>query len=499
MPVDRRVPSPFHALALASALALSGLASPPTAAAERAGSEPPMVEAAPWLATAVALRERALSEPGRSRPWELLESLTTEVGPRFAGSPGDRAAVAWGLRKLEALGLSNVHAEPVTVPHWVRGAEGGAIVAPYPQPVHLTALGGSVPTPAGGLTAEVVRAGSLDELAEIPEEAVRGKIVFLDQAMERRRDGRGYGETVPIRHGGAVAAAKKGAAAVVIRSVGTGGHRFPHTGSMQYEEGVPEIPAAALAIPDADVLAGQVRLSAEDPELGPVRLRIELASERLPDAESANVMGEVRGRERPEEIVLLGCHLDSWDLGTGAVDDGAGCAHVMAAAALLADLPEPPRRTVRVVLFANEEFGLSGARAYAEAHAGELDRHVLAGESDFGAGRIWRFALSADPAAVDAAEAVAEVLEPLGIEWHGSPAFGGADLIPMRPARVPRADLTPDGTRYFDVHHTADDTLRQVDRDDLAQGVAAWSVLAWWAAETEVGFGRAPEDEPRRR
>lgn len=485
MPLSHPRPSPLPALVLTLALALPGLSSPLPAAA------------ADWTETAVALRERALAEPGRDLPWDLLESLTTEVGPRFAGSPGDRAAVAWALEKLEALGLDNVRAEPVTVPHWVRGAESGEIVAPFPQPVHLTALGGSVPTPPRGLTAEVVRAGSLEELAAMDEAAVRGKIVFLDKAMERRKDGRGYGETVPIRSGGAVAAAKKGAVAVVIRSVGTGGHRFPHTGSMSYEEGVPEIPAAALAIPDADVLAAQLRRAAEDPEVGPVRLRIRLESERLPDAESANVMGEVRGRVRPEEIVLLGCHLDSWDLGTGAVDDGAGCAHVMTAAALLADLPEPPRRTVRVVLFANEEFGLSGARAYAEAHAGELDRHVLAAESDFGAGRIWRFALSADPAAVAAGEAVAAVLEPLGIEWHGSPAFGGADLIPMRPARVPRADLTPDGTHYFDVHHTADDTLRQVDPDDLAQGAAAWTVLAWWAAEGEVDFGRAPEEERR--
>jgi hypothetical protein len=342
----------------------------------------------------------------------------------------------------------------------------------------------------------VVRAGSLAELAAMPEDAVRGKIVFLDQAMERRRDGAGYGATVPIRHGGAVAAAKKGALAVVIRSVGTGGHRFPHTGGMEYEEGVAKIPAAALAVPDADVLAGQLRRAAADPEGGPVRLRLELASEVLPDARSANVMGEVRGRERADEIVLLGCHLDSWDLGMGAIDDGAGCAHVMAAAALLASLPEPPRRTVRVVLFANEELGLSGARAYAEAHAGELGRHVLAGESDFGAGRIWRFALRAAPSAEADAEALAGVLAPLGIEWGGTTAHGGADLTPLGAARVPVADLTPDGTYYFDVHHTADDTLSQVDPDDLAQGAAAWSVLAFWAAETDAVLGPAPEAEP---
>lgn len=471
------------------ALALFALA----AAAPLPAQDPSAAEEPAWRATAAKVRDRALSEDQRAVPWEILESLTTEVGPRFAGSPGDKAAVAWGLRTMEALGFEAVRAEPVTVPHWVRGRNEGEILAPFPQPMVLTALGGSVATPAGGLVAEVVRAGSLAELTELPDEAVAGKIVFLDQSMERRRDGSGYGQTVGIRATGPVEAAKKGAVGVVIRSVGTGTHRFPHTGGTRYDEAVPKIPAAALAIPDADLLAAQLERSAADPEVGPVRFRLVLETRTLPDEPSANVIGEVRGRELPDEIVLIGCHLDSWDLGTGAIDDGAGCAHVLTAGALLARLPEPPRRTVRVVLFANEELGLSGARAYAEAHADTLDDHVLAAESDFGAGRIWRFAVRADPQALPDAEALAEVLAPLGIEWDGNSARGGADLIPLRSARVPLADLTPDGTDYFDYHHTADDTLDKVDPDALAQASAAWAALTWWAAETDADLGRAPE------
>ncbi len=493
MPSNPRRPrlAPLPALALLALLAAASLS-----AQEAASSG----DAPAWAATAAELRDRALSEEERDTPWEILESLTTEVGPRFAGSPGDKAAIAWGLRTMEALGFEAVRAEPVTVPHWVRGRNEGEILAPFPQPMVLTALGGSVATPGDGLVAEVVRAGSLAELAALPDEAVAGKIVFLDQSMERRRDGAGYGQTVGIRSIGPVEAAKKGAVGLVIRSVGTGTHRFPHTGGTRYDEAVPKIPAAALAIPDADLLAAQlerVQQDGADPEpgqrLGPVRFRLVLDTETLPDEPSANVIGEVRGRELPDEIVLIACHLDSWDLGTGAIDDGAGCAHVLTAGALLARLPEAPRRTVRVVLFANEEFGLSGARAYAEAHADALDRHVLAAESDFGAGRIWRFALLADPAALPDAEALAEVLAPLGIEWDGNSARGGADLIPLRSARVPLADLTPDGTHYFDYHHTADDTLDKVDPDLLAQASAAWAALAWWAAETDADLGRAPE------
>lgn len=438
--------------------------------------------------TASKLRDAALDSP---IAWDLLESLTVEVGQRFAGTPGDRAAVAWAEAKMRELGLENVRTEPVTVPRWVRGEARGGIVAPYPQEAMLIALGGSVGTPETGIEAEVVEVAGLEALEELPDEAVAGKIIFFNKQMERRRDGSSYGETVGVRGHGPSAAAKKGAVAVVIRSVGTGSHRFPHTGALRYADDVPRIPAAALAVPDANILEAQIRRGR------PVRFHLFLGSHYLEDTESANVIGEVVGRERPDEIVLISGHLDSWDVGTGAIDDGAGCAISLAAAKLISGLDEPPRRTVRVVLFANEEFGLSGARAYSEAHKEALAKHQLAIESDFGAGRVWRFAASVRPDAMAAAESLAELLEPLEIAFDGSRARGGADLRFLHPARVPVADLTQDGTNYFDYHHTEDDTLNKVDAEALAQNLAAHVTVAYFAAETETSFQPAPERPER--
>ncbi len=440
-------------------------------------------EAEQFDRTLAMLRERAL---GSRNAFELVRSLVVEVGPRFAGTPGDRAAVAWGVRTMERLGFEQVRAEPVTVPRWVRGEAAGAIVTPHPQPLVLAALGGSVGTPEAGLRAPVVELRTLEELEAAPGEAIKGRIVFLNQRMERARDGAGYGRTVPIRTRGAEEAAAKGAVAVLIRSVGTGNHRFPHTGTVRYDPEVPRIPAAALAVPDADLLEMQLAGGAE----AVVELR--LGSHYLPDVESANVVGELPGRELPGEVVLLGAHLDAWDLGPGAVDDGAGCAIVLEAARLIAEVAGRPRRTVRVVLFANEEFGLSGARAYAERYAESLATHQLAVESDFGGGRVWRFRSRVAPPAVPAVASLAARLEPLGIEWQGNRGRGGADLRPLAAAGVPVADLTQDGTYYFDVHHTADDTLDKLDPGDLAQNVAAYAVLAYWAAETRIPLGPAP-------
>jgi hypothetical protein len=470
--------------------ALSGLAAVCLAAAYlTAAPAPDQAPASAPLpadlrATAERLRDEALRGTGA---YEIVRSLTVEVGPRLAGSPGDRAGVEWGLRTLKALGLENVRAEKVTVPHWQRGEAVGEILAPYPQPLALAALGGSVGTPEGGIEAEVLRVPSLEAFAALPPEAARGRIVFFDGRMERTRDGSGYGRAVPVRGAGPVEAARRGALAVLIRSVGTGNARFPHTGSLRYQDDVPRIPAAALAGPDADLLAAQLASGR------PVSLRLRLGCRYLPDAESANVIGEVPGREKPEEVVLLGAHLDSWDLGTGAVDDGAGCAIVAEAARRIAALPRRPRRTIRVVLYANEEFGLSGARAYAEAHAAELPRHVMAAESDFGSGKVWGLAGRVDPERVEALAEVGRLLAPLGVEFLGNEARGGADLIPLAEARVPLADLRQDGTYYFDWHHTADDTLDKIDPKDLDQNVAAWAAFAYAVAEMPGDLGRAPE------
>lgn len=446
---------------------------------------PPPALTAEIHATAAALRDAAIAG---TRAYDLTRSLTVEVGPRLAGSPGDRAAIAWGVRTLSTLGFRNVRAEPVEVPHWERGTIDGAITAPYPQPVVLTALGGSVATPEEGIEAEVVEAPTLAALAGLGEERVRGRIVFLSQRMERRHDGAAYGRTVGIRSRGPSEAAKLGAAAVLIRSVGTAVDRAPHTGALRYEDGVPRIPAAALSTADADLLQAQLAGGR------PVRFRLVLRSRELPPAQSANVIAEVPGRERPEEVVLLGCHLDSWDLGTGAVDDGAGCAIVIEAARRIAELPRPPRRTVRVVLFANEEFGLSGATAYAAAHAAELPQHVMAAEADLGSGRVYQVSSRFGVESMFVLNELVSLLEPLGVGLGNNQAFGGADLGPLRPAQVPILSLAQDATDYFDVHHSANDTLDEVVERDLDQNVAAWVAVAYAIAEMPNPPARPPLD-----
>jgi len=438
-------------------------------------------------ATAASLRDGAL---GGTRAFDIVRSLTTEIGPRPAGSVALRAAADWGVRTMRGLGFQNVRTEPVTVPHWVRGQESGQILSPWPQPMVLTALGGSVGTPEGGLEAEVVSFGSLEELDKADPARVKGKIVFLDKKMERAKDAAvGYRATVPIRSSGPAHAAKLGAAGVLIRSVATDHNRTPHTGGTRYEEGGTRIPAAALSVPDADLLAAEIASGK------PVRFRLKLGARALPEEPAANVIGEILGREKPDEIVLLACHLDSWDLGTGAIDDAAGCGIMMEAARRIGELKQHPRRTIRVILYANEEFGLSGARAYAQAHQAELAKHMLAGESDFGSGKVWRASSRVGPEALGRFAEIAALLAPIGVAPGDNDAGGGADLSPMAPAHVPLVGLSQDGTYYFDWHHTSNDTLDKIDPKDLDQNVAAWAALAYAAAEMPGDFGRAPEGE----
>ena len=434
-------------------------------------------------ATASSLHKQALAG---TRAFDIVRSLTVEVGPRLAGSRGHDAAVAWGLRTLKDLGFSNVRAEKATVPHWVRGAESGEILAPWRQPVHLAALGGSVGTPEEGIEAQVIEVPSLDAVDKLDPAQVAGKIVFYNVRMERARDGSGSGRAVGVRGAGASRAAKLGAVAVLIRSIGTDNNRTPHTGAMRYADDAPRVPAAALSNPDADLLSAQIASGK------PVTFRLKLGARTLPAVETASVVGEIPGREKPKEIVLLGAHLDSWDLGTGAIDDGAGCAIVIEAARRIGQLPKKPRRTVRVILFANEEFGLSGAHAYAEAHKDELPRHVLAGESDFGAGRVWHISSRVDPKALPI---IADLAKLLSVEQGDNEADGGADLGPLASAQVPVIALGQDGTTYFDYHHTANDTLDKIDPKDLDQNVASWAAVAYVAAEMPGDFGRAPEGE----
>jgi len=472
---------------IALAMLGSGLASGRSAAAASsatAAPAPSTAYAAEQLEQARALRERCLVD---DTGYELLRSLTRQVGPRLAGSPGDARAVAWALERLRALGFKNVHAEPVTVPHWIRGTCSAELVSPWPQQLAAAALGGSVGTPDAGLEAEVVPVTNLDELSRGDTTRFAGRIVFYTGRMQRAQNGSGYSVAVTVRGRGAAEAARRGAVGVVIRSVGTDRNRLPHTGSMRNEAGDVQIPALAISNPDADLLEDQLALGQ------PVRLRMRSTSQWADSVRSANVIGEIPGRERPRELVVLGAHLDSWDLGTGAQDDGAGVAIMTAAARMIGLSPERPRRTVRLVLFANEEFGLSGARAYARDHAGEAAAHVLGMESDLGAYAPLGLRSRVLPEKLGAIRDMQRVLAPLGVEYRGNDASGDADVGQLVPLGIPVCDLETDATEYFDWHHTANDTFDKVDPELLRRNVACYAVLAWLAADYAPGFGRAPK------
>jgi carboxypeptidase Q len=410
---------------------------------------------------------------------EIACSLSDEVGARLAGSKGDAKAVAWAVEKMKALGLSNVRAEPVKVRHWERGEASAELVAPFQKKLIVAALGSSESTPAGGLEAEVVRVGSLDELKNLPDERVKGRIVFFDKVMERSISGEGYGKTVDVRSRGAMEAEKKGAVASIIRSVGTSDARFPHTGNMRASK----LPALALAIPDAEVLRRAVQS-----DKGPVRLRLSTSSHFVGEAESANVIGEVPGIQKPEEIVLLGAHLDSWDLGDGAVDDAAGVGVVLDVASQL--VARPLDRTVRVVLFANEENGLKGAEGYAAKYKPELGRHVVALEVDSGAGRALGVRFQAGPGATEQLQPLQEPLDKLSLTIAADPEAGGADSGELE--GVPLLQIVQDNSRYFDVHHTADDTCDKIVEEELAHVTSVATMLVRHVGRSGVDLGRRP-------
>jgi carboxypeptidase Q len=422
--------------------------------------------------TAVGLRDRILAG---SKAVDWVRDITDLAGPRMPGSAGDRAAVALTVAMLKQQGFANVRAEKVIVPVWQRGVETGEIVSPVHQTLVLTALGGSVGTPDGGLQGEVVRFTSLEELVAAGSSA-RGKIAFIDRPTARTSDGSGYGSAGAVRGQGASAAARHGAIGLLIRSIGTDDDRLPHTGGMTYEKDAPKIPAAALAAPDASLMA---RLLAR----GPVQVRITLGCRTLPDGESANVIGEIPGRDLPQEIVLLGAHLDSWDLGTGALDDAAGCGIVIEAARQIGLLPRRPGRTIRVVLFANEEHGLKGGKTYAEAHASELPSHVAAFEADLGQGPPLGFSWSAGPSAEAVLAAITGLLAPIGADALTPLDVGGADLIYLLPSGIPSLGLSLDATEYFDYHHTANDNFDRIDPEVLDRSTASAAVLAYVLAD----------------
>ncbi len=417
-----------------------------------------------------------------SRAWELVRSLCDETGPRYPCTSGDAAGVAWAEEALRRAGLSHVHAEPAEATLWHRGAESCSLLLPRRQPVALTALGGSVGTPEGGIEAEVIAFASLEALDAAPPDSVAGKVVYLHHVMPRLRDGGGYHVAAAVRMRGAAHAARKGAVACLVRSVGTDSVRAAHTGSLCYQAGAPEIPAAALSIPDADLLHRSLQAGAR------VRTVLSLGCSPQPAGMSANVLGELPGTDRADEIVLLGAHLDSWDLGSGALDDGSGCAIAIDAARLIASLPDRPRRTLRIALFANEELGSGGGRAYATAHAAEASRHVAAIEADQGDGRPWALRVPAASREGSLARTLHASLAPLGIELDAGASRGGVDLQPLGHLGVPFVDLRQDVTRYFDFHHTANDVIENVSRVEIEEATVAFALAAWVLANADERF-----------
>jgi acetylornithine deacetylase/succinyl-diaminopimelate desuccinylase-like protein len=410
------------------------------------------------------IREAALKD---DVAWDFTEGLTTEVGPRPAGTPQEARARAWAVAKLKALGFSNVRAEPYTMPVWVRGQDEARILSPFPQNLVLAALGNSGSTSDKGIEGEIIYFPSIDALEAASAASLKGKIAFVDHGRGATQDGASYGYYGAARRQGPSIASKKGAIAILIRSIGTDHHRVPHTGVQMWADGATPIPAAALSVPDAEQLVRVVKRGQ------PVKVHLTLTSKMLKDQPSGNVVAEIPGSDPAAGVVVAACHLDSWDQGTGATDDATGCG-IAAASALQVAKAGQPRRTIRVLMAGAEEVGGDGARAYFKAHGTE--RHALAMESDFGADRVWRVDFKLPQGHDDLAKRIAMALAPLGIAAGRQEAGGGADIAPLVKAGVPVIDLQQDGTRYFDLHHTPDDTLDKVDVAQLRQNVAAWAV-----------------------
>jgi len=413
--------------------------------------------------------------------WERLVYLCDRIGHRLSGSPQLDAAIAWAQERMREDGLQAVRGEPVLVPVWSRGEARLSMVGPRPMEIDVLALGGSIGTPAGGIEADVLVVDGLEHLELMDPASVQGRIVVFDRPFTT------YRETVPIRTRGAVAASKLGAVASLVRSVGPHSLQSPHTGNQRYAEGVAPIPAAAITIEAAEMLH---RL--QDRGTSP-RLRLQLGCSTGEPVPSANVIGEVRGSERPEEIVVLGCHLDSWDVGQGAQDDGAGCVAAMEAGRLIARLPTAPLRTVRVVLYTNEENGLAGAKAYAQAHKDEP--HFAVMESDTGAGAPLGFRVDLRvpaegpdgqptrdeeswPGVVQRLAPLTRALEPFQAT-ELTAGYAGADISPMTALGVPGFGVSHDMTGYWPIHHTESDTIDKIDPAVFRRNVAVYATAAW--------------------
>jgi carboxypeptidase Q len=411
-----------------------------------------------------------------SAAWNRIAELTERFGPRFSGTPNLERAIDWVLAEMKKDGMQNVRGEPVMVPRWVRGLESAALLEPRHQNLPMLGLGGSIGTPANGVTAEVLVVSSWDDLKANSARA-QGKIVLFNVPFTN------YGATVQYRANGAVEAAKAGAVACLIRSVGPYSMRTPHTGGMRYDSTVRRIPHAAISTEDADMLA---RMQARGDK---IVVRLTMSAQTLPDAPSRNVIGEIVGREKPDEVVVMGGHIDSWDVGRGAMDDAGGVVVAWEAVRLMHKLGLRPRRTIRVVGWTNEENGLRGGNAYRDAHRAEVDRHIAAIESDGGVFKPQGFGFTGSDAGFALARQVGSLLERIGA-GSITRGGGGADIGPIMQLGVPGLGLNVDGTRYFWYHHSEADTVDKLDPHDVALCVATMAVMAYVLADMEESLGR---------
>jgi carboxypeptidase Q len=412
-----------------------------------------------------------------STAYRRLTTLVDRFGHRLSGSESLEMALDWILDEMRSDGLENVRGEPVMVPHWVRGAESADLLEPRRKALPMLGLGGSIATPPGGVTAEVLVVESFSELTQRAAEA-RGKIVLFNAPWN------GYGQTVEYRTRGAIEAARVGAVASLIRSVTPFSMNTPHAGAMRYDDAVERIPHAAITAEDAGLLMRLQRAGER------VVVHVEMGAQTLPDVESRNIIAEIVGNERPDEVVVLGGHIDSWDVGQGAMDDGGGVVAAWEAVKLLRRLNLRPRRTVRVVLWTNEENGLRGGTAYRDAHQAELDNHLLAIESDGGVFQPQGFGFSGSTAALELMREISTLLKPINANAI-STGGGGADIGPIMREGVPGMGLQVDGTRYFWYHHSEADTIDKLDPREMALCVAAMAVVSYVVADMEETLPRS--------
>jgi carboxypeptidase Q len=426
----------------------------------------------PWLDSYREQASRLIGE-AMSSPfaWNRLALIGDTFGHRLSGSRALEDAIQWAVAEMKKDDLENVHTEPVKVPHWVRGHESVEITSPRPMPLVMLGLGNSVGTPPEGVEAELVVVRSFEDLdAAAARGSVKGRIVLYNLSFTN------YGETVQFRGTGPSRAAAAGAVAALVRSVGPPGLRLPHTGALRYTDGVAQIPAAAITAEDADLLQRMQDRGTR------VRVRLKMEARFLPDADSFNVVGELRGREQPEEVIVLGGHFDSWDVGTGSTDDGAGCVVTWEALRLMKKLNLRPRRTVRVVLWTNEENGTRGGIAYRDRYRDQLANHVLMLESDSGVFRPTGFGFTGSDAARARVKDIATLLR--GIEADRISAAGeGADIGPsVQAGNIPAMSLDAEGN-YFLIHHTPADTIDKINPMDMSRAAAAIAVVAYVIAE----------------